>query len=188
MKTKKIAFDLDGVLLNFVNAFELQFSDYFQGRVKLIDDGNFKMKTAPWIPDEQIWDIIKLAYSRIEDMPPFPGAREVTSLAYHLMKEPVYIVTRRPVSHAHWTHMAIEQFIKVPYMVSFSKDYDKRQYLDGYDYFVDDRRKTALGLAKWGMDVLIPRRGYNKIENPPNRIHYYDELSDLIEELPILIG
>lgn len=186
---KKIAFDLDGTLINFINAFDKQLESYTDGRVKRLEHDKFRMKTEPQITDEDVWMLIKLAYSRLEDMPPFPGARELTNMVYSLTCEPIYIVTRRPISHAHWTHMAIEQFIQVPYKVAFPKTYDKREYLDGYDYFIDDRRKTALELAAWGIEVLIPYREYNviPIEARPNNLHFYKELTELVKEMPILL-
>ena len=47
---------------------------------------------------------------------------------------------------------------KTQLLISLS---DKWRYLDNYDCFIDDRKKTAIDLAKRGKTVFMPKREYN---------------------------
>ena len=188
---KKIAFDIDGVIVNTIEVF---INELRRNGINYIPTGEFQIKTDPEISDDEIWKFFRQAYTKVDEFKFFDGALELMMKVHSLTRLPVLFVTARPIDMAteHYALMDRLMYRKnehmIPYIIAFSSGPDKKYYLNDYQYFVEDRRKTALDLAvHQGKDVFVPIREYNLIENPPNRIHYIDGLPELTENLHIIL-
>ena len=187
-KRKKIAFDLDGCLVNDMTMFEMMaYKMYGLKFKKPINSYDIKTVPVQW-SNEEMWDCFIESYQYYNDFIIYSGVRELMEKLYCLTREPIYIVTSRPQSAATYHYSLVERFLyKIPYVMAFSGRDDKWMYLDGVDYFVEDRKETAIDLAGRGIEIFMPVKDYNFMELPRNNIHPIQSVSDLIPELGIIL-
>ncbi len=186
MRKKRIAFDIDGVLINFMEVFSwlLNKNGYI---IKPHDC--FNVETVPQLSEESIQKYISKTHRYWERYRPMPGALSLIGEAWIITERPIQFVTSRFIHSATETHLAVKNILgrHIPFSITFAIGNSKHLYLEDIEYFVEDRRKYAQKIAMRGTDVFIPRRDYNHIPDPSNRIHFIDDLYQLRDELRILL-
>lgn len=186
-----IAFDLDGVLVDFwtralavaesmgitvvrTNRYEQEMFFEREGRMATRDDRSELYRRT--------FDLLDI--NDIE-----PGARIFVNRLYSLTEKPLYVVTARPIWAA-WNTFRIMRDIcgKTPFVVAFAKTgTEKAKYLNGVNTFVEDRRRTAYELAVLGYKVYLVDKYYNRqvISTPKiQRIESVNLLNDILQKSP----
>lgn len=185
---QNLKFDLDGCLVDWAGYFKKLMK---AKKYTLVETGKFH------------WDIYnslgmslfqsemkKLVYDSFKDIwevKPMPDAQNFINYYHELTKQPIDIITHRPISHATETHAVFARlFPGIPNKITFVDDSSKKAYYMGnYSTFYEDRRKTAIEMAHAGINVIIPKRDYNwpiepyKLFNPatgvaPAAFHFRD--------------
>ena len=180
----KIAFDLDGCLINIESVIRKLTTEIYNIEIKQfpkeIDHFDFRMATG--LRNNQLWPIFRLAYKEIKTTPIFPGATELLARLYELSGEPPFILTARPFDAANETYAMVSKVAQgTPFELALKHPKaDKSQYLSNYGFFVEDRRRTALELSKTEICTLLIERNYNYIEDLPKNIIYIKGVADLI--------
>ncbi len=111
---------------------------------------------------------------------------------YEKTNEPPLILTARPPDVANDTYAIVKQIMKkIPFsLILKHHDAYKSQYLHGYEYYVEDRRKNAIELSEAGFKVPLIRKNYNYIPDItykyPN-IWYIDGVHSLLPHIPYFI-
>ena len=186
MKLIDIAFDLDGVLVDVNPVLKKVLWEQFGARV-LEDDSSWDIKTDPQLPDDLLWEAFHKAYEYIntEDIPIFPGAKELLRKLYDLSdNDPVKIVTARPPKKAaNYTYKYVSELLcDFPYELVLVSDYSKLPYINRYKYFVEDKLTTAEHMAANNKKVFLIDRPHNQKKNLSRNI---ERLSGVHELLPI---
>ena len=182
----RIAFDLDGCLLNIAETIKKIILETYGIEFKKFpkEKDQFDWKPATGLSDKELWKIFRQAYKRVEETPVFHGATELLAKLYEVSNEPPFILTARPLDTATEAYAAVEHVAKgIPFNLALKHPLaDKIQYLNGYDFFVEDRRKTAIELNNSDIATLLIRRNYNHIPNIEEyrHIYYIDGVADLI--------
>ena len=180
----KIAFDLDGCLINIESVIRKLITETYNIEIKQFpkEEDHFDFRMATGLTNNQLWPIFRLAYKEIETTPIFPGATELLAKLYELSGEPPFILTARPSDAANETYAMVSKVAKgTPFkLVLKHPNADKSQYLGNYDFFVEDRRKTALELSETEICTLLIERNYNYIKDPPKNIIYIKGVDNLI--------
>ena len=186
-----IAFDLDGVLIDLVTPINRQIYETYGIEIKKNDlrDHNYEVFTG--LKSEQLWEIFYKVYKEVDTTPIFPGATELLTKIYEKTEEPPFILTARPHDAASDTYAIVERMMgKTPFqLVLKHPNAYKSQYLKNYNVYVEDRRKTALELAKLGFMVPLVQTDYNVIENIgdyPN-IFYISGVHELIPNIDFFV-
>lgn len=180
-----IAYDIDGCFLDLCSLFSAYAMSKFQTNIKNVKHYDLTIGTG--LTKDQVWKAIEWAYRNPEMVPIYEGAEEVVRKTYELTGEPILFITARPASSAHQTHETIRRFCDVPYLIAFANDHKKIDYLTGKRYFVDDRRRTAIQLAKHGLTVFMPRRSYNELSYDHDGIIPIDGIHELVPFLDELM-
>ena len=185
MKNIDIAFDIDGCVVNLMQQLSRYLSAY--AGAKIIDHNQFNFFTSPAISKKELWQYIYNCYEDYKNTPVYPGAKELFHNLYYLVRKPITFVTSRPVNAATQTYKLMDTICIPPYTISFAKaPYHKRDFLHGFKYYMEDRRKTAFELANTGkIKIFIPQYSYNKIDVHKNiiRISGIEDLNNIIYDL-----
>ncbi len=191
MQKIQIAFDLDGTLIDImIRVKELIFEIY---KIELKENTRYKFEISnPELSKNQIWEIIRMVYQEVKTTPIYPGATELLTKLYEKTKEPPLIVTARPFDSANDTYAIVKRIMKkAPFALILKHDKcHKADYLHGYQFYVEDRRKTAIELSDMGFGVPLIRKNYNHIPDVelkhPN-IYYIEGVHELIDYIDDLI-
>lgn len=176
-----IAFDIDGCCIDLY------------GQVQQILYKDFNRPIRKWtkydickacnIPPKMFWKAVKKAYFNWMDVRVYSGVFEVLEKLHLQTGDYIQFITARDILFASETHLAVKSFIRdIPYQIAFVNGIDnpKLSFLKRYDYFVEDRRKTAKEIAAIGKTVLVPKRDYNKMELPEDsNIIFIKEINTL---------
>lgn len=159
-KLLNIAFDLDGV---FIDVGEVIKDLILKDGHKYIENDEYQYETNPPMPDGYFWKIVKKAYKLYNKTPLFPYSRRIIKTLYALSADPITIITARPHWSANDTYKQMDLlFGDTPYiLIMTGSSSDKLKYLNRFEYFVEDRRKTAIEVASIGKLAIMPRRHYN---------------------------
>jgi hypothetical protein len=173
-----IAFDVDDT---FVDNF-FQFASILKrwtGK-DITNATQFNIEDEFGIDSRTLWDAIEMTYKDWKRTPIYPGAKDLMAKLNHMSDAPIYFVTARPARFANETYKLIKRFCPHPFKVAMCHDsHVKHRYLTDYKYYVDDRRATALSLARKGWFVYMPARSYNEIDYTP----FVNRLEGGLEEL-----
>jgi uncharacterized HAD superfamily protein len=174
-----VAFDLDCVLVDLIAQIESYLAnDGYQ----LKDINKYDMVSAiePEITEERLWQYFMRCYEKYEETPICGGAAQLLEILHAKSQDPILIVTHRPTWSASHTHALVQKFIDVPYVIAFAdKRHGKGSYLNNVDYFVEDRRKTAMELAARGKKVFMPKWAWNQMPANQNIVKI-DSIMDLL--------
>lgn len=157
-----IAFDLDGCLVDLMGHIEQLVFEIYDGKV--IHTGDFDFKTEPMLSNRQRSELFHSVYKDYKYTTIYPGVEDLFEKLYKYNRKPVHIVTARPYTSAHHTHMLVQRFAKkVPVTIDFANQpFDKLDYLNGMEFFVEDRKSTCRDAAKIGITVFMPVRPWNE--------------------------
>lgn len=119
------------------------------------------------IPRELVLDALDIVYERWRDVPIDYDARAFFMAVYKETKEPIHVITARPVDCMEDTYLLCDRFFKIsghriPYSLSSASGDRKWKYCRNADFMIEDRRKTALELAYEGIYVFLLRRPWNQ--------------------------
>lgn len=164
MPRLNIEFDLDGVLINYLECLKW----YLRNRgIAHIPSGNWYFETCPDVSLGTLYKYINEAMRHVDRIKPMPGARDVIKFLWDLTHDPIKITTARPMENIDVTRQSIETVLgNIPYffaMVESGKD--KANYIRSRCY-IDDRRKNCIALANKGYTVFMPEREYNMPVEP----------------------
>lgn len=205
MNIPNIKFDLDGVLVDFLS----HFTEFMEARgYKIGVQDKFHFKITPH-PGDKMGRLIMKASSEWNEIDPMPHAQELVERLYVKAFCPIDIITARSPIIASSTQILVRKiFPDIPVRISYASSNGKFFYMDDANIFVEDRRKTAIGMAMLGYTVIMPDRTYNKLEGtsgekrmvtidavinmgsmPPGRIVVIKSLKDLLDPavFPMLI-
>jgi len=184
-----IAFDLDSTLVDLTTVFNTVLDEMFPGHRKLNVD-SFQIHTEPALTNKEIWWVFYEVFPRVKDLKPFPGAIETLEKLYQYTGDPISIITARPMNFATETYRLVHRIMgSIPYSLHITQDSrEKIKYLHGIDYFVDDRRRTAIELAENGKHVYLVDRPWNQ-ELPdlsPKVFHSITRIAEVEALKPII--
>jgi uncharacterized HAD superfamily protein len=157
-----IAFDIDGVVANFSDAF-VPYAEKRYG-IKFIKGPKFHWDVepdlTPFLFEKLIAWFIRDHSDKIREMP--PGA-ELVNYVWNKTRKPITFITARHEMTCSATHHWIKShFPRMDFVViTVNGHSDKIRYLDGIACFAEDRRRTAIELAEAGKVVFLPMRHYN---------------------------
>jgi len=171
-----IAFDLDGVLIDIFHVLRLAVMEETGKDIGDID--NCATYSFANLHNTELDKCLAKTYPYFRDFEPVKGA-------YRLLKavpKPVYIVTARLSKYATDTCLAFEHHFRgIPYRIAFTNGHENKEvFLNGYDYFVEDRGETALYLAEKGVTVFLLDKKYNK-GFKHNRIKRVKSLGEILK-------
>jgi uncharacterized HAD superfamily protein len=157
-----IAFDIDGVVANFSEAF-VPYANRRYG-IRFIEGPKFhwdvEPEITPFLFEKLIAWFIRDHSNKIKVLEP---GKAVVDYVWDKTRKPITFVTARhemtvSATH-HWvkTNFPGMDFI----LITVDGHSDKIRYLDGINSFVEDRRRTVIELAEAGKTVFMPMRHYN---------------------------
>lgn len=158
-----IKFDLDGVLIDIIDAVKLHLRE--KHCVEFLDNNKYRIETDPPLSQNKIWDCIELAYADYDHIHAYPYAAVAMKLAYDTTGKPVRIITARPIRAATETYTCIDKLFgnDIPKEIILTNGYkDKIHHLEPGDIFVEDRLESAEWLAAHGVNVFLIDRSYNQ--------------------------
>jgi len=159
MPRLNINFDLDGVLVNYLDHLKTFLA---KRGIQHIPTGNWFFDTVPEISNEKLFEYINEAMRDVAQIFPMPGAHAVLRYLHDLTGDPITIVTNRPISNIDVTVRTIDYVTGgVPYLFAMVDSAKEKPRLIRTKCFIDDRRRTAIGLAKKGYTVFMPKMEYN---------------------------
>jgi hypothetical protein len=165
MMHSNIAFDLDGVIANFSSPFCYWVTQMYG--VKMIPTHNFHWECHPEITDKMFERIIAEFIEFESDMiPVLPEGAELVEYVWRNTLKPITFITARHPRTSGATHTWINQmFPHIDFFLAVVPSGSaKYRYLDRFDCFIDDRRKTCIDLASRGKVVFMPQRHYNPLQ------------------------
>ena len=125
-------------------------------------------------------------YEMIEDIEFMPGAETLLHTLYAMTGDPVHIITSRPIEFAENTFLLMKRF-NVPFTISMlDYHYNKHDYIRK-EYFVEDRRRTAIDLADRGIYVIMPIHSYNQPCERRANIHPINSLEELMPNIDMFV-
>lgn len=190
-----IAFDIDGTFLDvhefFKDVIEWHVGKRFEKWIsfKTFSEWHGISKGMQSIILEQFY---KLCVTSVL-VKPIDGAVDFLEKLYIETRDPILFVTSRKRQFAGDTHLVIDRFLNIPYVIAFAEGkndgfFDKLNYLGNYEYFVEDRRKTALQLSTVNKSVFLIKASYNSLDNVCDKEKYnikeIDSFRDLLD-IPI---
>ena len=182
-----IAFDIDETMGRFMAPVEeiLKSRGYKFNDIGMYD---IQKSVTPHLSKKEMYEIFEIVYASPKSVPIIDRAPELCTRLFEKTGDPVMFITSRPFQWASETHRLVRRFCRVPYILIFADpQYGKLPYMNGTNFFVDDRRKTALKLAEAGKTVFVPIRTWNDgIKNNPN-IVYIEDVGDLISYINIFV-
>ena len=182
MKLIDIAFDLDGTLIHLMPVFERIIWEKYKAKVP--STRSFKIFTEPELDYETIMWCFGEAFKCIDEIEIIPGVRELFNILFKLAdkKDPIKIITARPLSSANDTYKLCERICKnVDYeLVIVETSDNKIKHLNRHNHYVDDRRKTCLHLASYNKTLWMPKKHYNHPIESPENLMVIDNIDVLI--------
>jgi uncharacterized HAD superfamily protein len=163
-----IAFDVDGVMADFAQAFIQYAKEHLGLDVESTD--HFDFITTPHIDgnvlSSAIAEFIRQYGYRIN---PMSDGLILAEYVWNKTQKPLTFISARDRSTIQSTHNWLRKHLKgLPFVsINVEGGTDKIIYLSNFDTFVDDRRRTVLELAAYGKTVIMPIRAYNW-PLPPN--------------------
>jgi len=157
-----IAFDIDGIMANFIQAFIQYAKKHLDLEVETTD--HFSFKTDPYIGDDvlscAIATFIRQYGYRIQAM---PDGLALAEYVWNKTQKPLTFITARDQSTIQSTHVWLRRRLAgLPFIaINVAGHSDKIIYLSNFDTYVEDRRRTVLELAAYGKTVFMPIREYN---------------------------
>lgn len=187
MQKTLIAFDLDGTLIDIMTPIKKLLLEIYKIELKDNDPKyvQFDLTIPTGLSKNEVWEIIRLVYQEPKTISIYPGATELLTKLYEKTRESPLIITSRPFDAANDTYMVVERIMKkVPFTLILKHDRcHKADYLQGYRFYVEDRRRTAIELSDMGFGVPLIRKNYNHIpdihDKYPN-IYYISGIHELI--------
>jgi len=172
-----IKFDLDGVLIDFVHVLKFLLN---RDGYETVDDTQFQFTTNPHLSKSEMWEYVIKAYPLWDIFPIYPGVYTLLQKVWHNTATPINVITARPIESALYTHKLLNKVMGgIPHTVALVDDgNDKLNYLDPDDILVEDRRKTALHLAKAGVRTYLIDKPYNQIPHE-HRISEITRIPDI---------
>jgi hypothetical protein len=157
-----IKFDLDGCLVDLMDHMANVLHECFNAR--MIDTGSFNFNTDPVLTNRQKAEAFHKCYKEFRLTKIYDGVEELLAILYARSQQPIHIVTARPVACAHHTHMLVRRFTTdVPFTISFANmPFKKLDFLNGTEFFVEDRKSTCRDVAGLGKTVFMPVRPWNE--------------------------
>ena len=174
----KIAFDLDGVLVD-TNSIALGILEDYAKRE--IVPCRYYFASDYNIPDSEVYEAYVKAFQLQTSIHVLPGAKRLVSALWGLSGDAITIITSRSYRHAEETFKICEKVCeKVPFRLTMvGENGNKARYLNKFDYFVEDRRATAIKLSENNVcEVFLIDTTYNQGTDHPN-IHRINGLDDL---------
>ena len=184
-----IAFDLDGVLIDFMKAARKKILEIYGIEYDDTDPKNDNYDITTWpglikLTKKELWVAFREGYKEITNDIIYPGATELLAKIYEKSKEPPMILTARPFDTAHHAYAIVKKIAKkTPFsLILKHPSAHKSQYLSRYKIYVEDRRRTAIELAEMGIFVPLVRTTYNEIPDLKwySNIYYIDGIHELI--------
>jgi len=184
-----IAFDLDGVLIDFMKIAKEKILEIYGIEYENEDPKNDNYNLVTWpalsnLTKNEIWIAFREGYKEIRSDIVFPGATELLAKLYEKTNEPPLIITARPFDTADLTYKIVKKVAKkTPFnLVLKHPQAKKSQYLTNYSIYVEDRRRTALELSELGFIVPLVKTHYNNIPDIDKypKIHYINGVHELI--------
>lgn len=157
-----IAFDLDGCLVDFMGHMSQVVYEIYDREIIYTDD--FDFKTEPMLSNQQRAELFRIVYKDYKYTTIYPGVENLFEKLYRYDRKPIHIVTARPYSCAHHTHMLVQRFTKkIPVTIDFANlPFTKLDYLNGTEFFVEDRKSICLSAQQIGITVFMPVRPWNE--------------------------
>ena len=196
MKNKiNIAFDLDGCLIDMVTPIKRLLLEIHG--VKLKDEDpkydQFDLTIPTGLSSKELWKIFRMVYKEVKTIPIYFGATELLTKLYEKTNEPPLILTARPLDVVNDTYAVVKRMMgKIPFsLILKHPNANKAQYLSGYEYYVEDRRKNALELNEAGFKIPLVRKNYNYIPEITYKspdIWYIDGIYSLIPHIEYFIS
>ena len=159
--TNNIAFDIDEVMINFMNPVTEIIKSRGHEFVKIRSFDLIEYIT-PKMSKEELEEIFELVYKDPYCVPIYDKAAELCTRIHIKTNDPIVFVTDRPISWATETYELVRRFCRVPHIIIFASIFDKTPFLNNIMYFVEDRKKNAMHLARVGKTVFIPMRDWNE--------------------------
>ena len=184
----KIAFDLDGVLVDMIHVFNICLQETYKISVPETYDQFDISKTLP-LTKKQIWEIFYKAYPKVYLFPIYPGAKKLLAKLHEATGEPITILTARPYQFAPDTYQLAQRICKkIPFtLILKHKRCHKSCHLAGFEYYIEDRRKTALELVGMGFKMFLVDKCYNQIPFQVANLAQIDLIADLIPRVDDLV-
>lgn len=154
-----IEFDLDGVLINYLDCLKV----YMARRgIRHIPTRKWFFDTCPIVPQDKMVTMINDAMRDVDRIHPMPGAIETIRFLWQLTGDPPKITTARPIENIDVTIACIEKVLgDIPYFFAMLDNMDDKYRYIRSECYIDDRRRNAIELAKRGYTVFMPEREYN---------------------------
>lgn len=189
----KIAFDLDGCLINMVTPIKRLLMKIHG--IELKDDDpkyvQFDLSIPTGLSKNEMWKIYRMVYKEVKTIPIYTGSTELLTKLWEKTDEPPLILTSRPFDAANDTYAIVKRVMKkTPFALILKHERcHKSDYLQGYQYYVEDRRKTAIELSTKGFYIPLVRKNYNFIQDKYNYplISYIDGVRSLIPNIDSFI-
>ena len=186
-----IAFDIDGVVADIMAPIRGNCKSVFGKPYNIDLETTYDMHEALGCEPYQVAKYVDDCVRDYRNIPIEPYAEKLTTMLYKEYGRTIHFITHRhrdDVGDA--TYKLIEQFIKVPYTISFAggtryQHHNKALYIPEGFSFVEDRRQTALGLAASGITVYLYKTRYNTLvpSQKTNNIVPISSLEELYNEI-----
>lgn len=176
-----VAFDIDGVVANFADPF-VKYAEERYG-IKFLPSQKYHWDTEPEITpmlfEKLIAWFIRDHSNKIKTK---SDGENLVDYVWRNTKKPITFVTARHEMTVSATHHWLKHtFFGIDFvLITVDGHSDKIRYLNDFDTFVEDRRRTVLELASLGKKVIMPVRHYNW----PLRKQAYQEFGvDLMDNI-----
>jgi len=174
-----IAFDLDGVLVNFVEPFAKCLEE-LTGR-DIRNSPRHDVELEYGLESKHVRQALQAGYAAWDTVEIHEGVQEFFQELCLLSSDPVYVVTKRSSTYGTETMKLCERvFAGSPFMLSMLGDEKKTQYLGGYGYYVEDRYYNACYIAKAGYTCFLVNRPWNVGRQQPLGVVRINNLLDLL--------
>ena len=192
MKLLNIAFDLDSTLADIMPVYEEILFE--QCGEKLCDIRKFQIKTENDLPWSELEKCFKLTYQCWDRIEFYPGTKEFLRELYRAAdSDPIRIITARPSYICANDTYKLCSRLDIPYELIITgtpttnlpgqPEVNKFNYLNRYNFFVDDRRKTAIDLSSRGKYVFMPTMNYNILDNEYPNLEVINTVVDLTSRI-----
>lgn len=179
-----IAFDLDGVLVDILPVLDTVLQEMCGAKLPE-NMTEFKIK-IPGLSGNEVQGCINEALSRVTEIKINPMADVLFKELYKITGEPVLIITARPKWLASQTYLLIDRMTKVPIRLSMVTGWpEKLAHLGPIEYFVEDRRRTALNLVQNRRRCFLIDKSYNQCPKQERLIRLKD-IGDLLGLIDLL--
>ena len=187
-----IAFDIDGIVANFSQGFLVWVEEEYG--LTFTSGNQFNWSSDQGIPDKTFKRIIaEFIRDHSYLINPLKDGANLVRYVWEKTSRPITFITARDGSTIQATHSWLNfHFPAIDFTcVTVKRGSSKYRYLDEFDCFIDDRRKTAVDLAGIGKVVFLPSRQYNVIRQservlPINYASLWDD--EINSHSVVLIG